>query len=690
MFDFVLRPIGGDFGFDINNIPALAPFIRNQVHGVLGPMMYDPNVFTIDLESLFNGTPLDTAVGVLEVTVLAARNIKATKLGGGDPDPYVTLNLGAKPTIARTKTIPNTKHPSWHEKHYILVNSLSDVLNLTVWDYNDRRADNNLGTVSKELASLEENATQEAIQGRLVHDGKERGELRYDVSFYPVLQPVEGPDGVPQPIPDTTTGIVRLTLHQAKDLDISGEHGHLNPYARVFLGSSRTEIHRTQTLKRTQTPVWESHCEFLVPDKMASKVTIDLLDAKGMSRDVELGRMTVSLADLLTMKERNQDWLPLSNSRGGKLRLTAQWKPVQMAGGISGAHDYVPPIGIFRVHLKRAIDVKNVEGTLGGKSDPYVRIMGRNKVQARTLVQDNNLNPEWDEIVYFPVTNLKQHFVMELLDHQNIGKDRALGYVELKSKEFICENTGDDSERYPYTRIERTTRVERRDRIKLGKADSYKGTLVYEVDFCPAVSLRGGVHFNDEAEKLDGDGQVHVPVNGVGAENGEHGHHDAPAPTIGEASASPVSALPIGSTAPNDMNGHADLGRSHGHASKPSLGGVSVASVQTTNTAHTGQTAHTTGTAGTVASRNGRDEATDAERDDKGVAMTKQELIASGMWIILFEGVATERCRRRVSFCFLSLPKYRCRQRLGNRTRRESWRSGRPCGSTSLTKQKPE
>jgi len=43
LFDYVLKPIGGEkLGFDINNIPGLAPFIRDQVHATLGPMMYLP------------------------------------------------------------------------------------------------------------------------------------------------------------------------------------------------------------------------------------------------------------------------------------------------------------------------------------------------------------------------------------------------------------------------------------------------------------------------------------------------------------------------------------------------------------------------------------------------------------------------------------------------------------------------
>jgi len=93
-FDWVLKPIGGEtFGFDIGFIPGLSSFIREMVHSTLSPMMYDPNVFTLNLEQLLSGAPLDTAVGVLQVTVLSARGLKGTKIGGGTPDPYVSLRL---------------------------------------------------------------------------------------------------------------------------------------------------------------------------------------------------------------------------------------------------------------------------------------------------------------------------------------------------------------------------------------------------------------------------------------------------------------------------------------------------------------------------------------------------------------------------------------------------------------------
>ena len=90
-----------------------------MTHATLGPMMYDPNgeiirsfsprifivliVFTLNLEQLLSGTPLDSAIGVLQVTVYSARGLKATKIGGGVPDPYVSLSINQRAALARTK-----------------------------------------------------------------------------------------------------------------------------------------------------------------------------------------------------------------------------------------------------------------------------------------------------------------------------------------------------------------------------------------------------------------------------------------------------------------------------------------------------------------------------------------------------------------------------------------------------------
>lgn len=52
---------------------------------------------------MLSGAPIDTAIGVLQVTVHSARGIKASKIGGGAPDPYISLSLNQRAELARTK-----------------------------------------------------------------------------------------------------------------------------------------------------------------------------------------------------------------------------------------------------------------------------------------------------------------------------------------------------------------------------------------------------------------------------------------------------------------------------------------------------------------------------------------------------------------------------------------------------------
>jgi Ca2+-dependent lipid-binding protein len=74
-----------------------------MIHSILGPMMYQPNVFTLNLEQLLSGAPIDTAIGVIKVVVHGARSIEASKIGGGTPDPYVTFSINNSTQLARTK-----------------------------------------------------------------------------------------------------------------------------------------------------------------------------------------------------------------------------------------------------------------------------------------------------------------------------------------------------------------------------------------------------------------------------------------------------------------------------------------------------------------------------------------------------------------------------------------------------------
>ncbi|CDO75883.1 hypothetical protein BN946_scf184672.g16 [Trametes cinnabarina] len=605
VFDYSLKPIGGEtFGFDIANVPGLSAFIRDTVHGVLGPMMYDPNVFTLNLEQMLSGEPIDTAIGVLQVTVHSARDLKGSKLGGGRPDPFVTLSINDRVELAKTKFKHNTVNPTWMETKFLLVNSLTENLILRLWDYNDHRANTDLGFATFDLALLEQDATQENIEVPILKDGKERGRIRFDVNFYPVLKP-EVDAGGKETLPDTKVGIVRLTVHQAKDLDSTKSMtGDLNPFVKLYTGSAKAPIHVTRKLKHTNSPVWEESTEFLCTDKASSVVIAKVIDDRDLLKDPVVGYLSVRLTDLLKAKESGKDWWPLSGARSGKMRLSAEWKPLNMAGSLHGADQYVPPIGVVRLWLQKATDVKNVEAALGGKSDPYVRVQINNITQGRTEVVNNNLNPEWDQIIYIPVHSLKETMLLECMDYQHLTKDRSLGYTELKVSDLAKPIEGESTE-FLY---ESKGKREAEDPLKLGNG-AFKGKLHYVAEFIPAYAVRG-IGFDAHANELQ-QAATRTEVGSAAGSDVDEGE------TVrDDESVVDVAAVPEGITAAEPVDEDEKSADERGHKR--------ATSTDTTFSATSAASARTSGTTAVEGNGNGVEE---KRPEEQGIEMSKEELL---------------------------------------------------------------
>ena len=500
--DYVLKPIGGEtFGFDIASIPGLSSFIRDTTHSILGPMMYKPNVFTLNLEQLMSGVPLDTAIGVLQVTIVSASGLKASKLGGGSPDPYVTISINNTQSLEQTKPKMGTRTPVWNETKFVLVSALTGTLGLTVWDYNEHRKDNELGSVTWDLNKLAEDSSIEGIVGNVLVDAKERGEVKFDVSFFPVIKPVIV-DGKPEPIPETTVGIVRLVVHQAKELDPSKNtvSKDLNPFTKIYTGDSATDfIHSTSVSKHTLNPIWESPKEFLCSDRDKCDIRLEVIDDRDFLSDPIIGLMKIRLNDLLEAKKQGKDWFPLADCKSGRIRVSAEWKPLDMAGSLHGAAKYVPPIGVVRVLMNKAVDVKNVEAGLGGKSDPYVRVMVNDTIMARTEVINNNLNPVWDQFMYIPVHSLKETVYFECMDYQHLTKDRPLGHLELNVSSLaapVASVVEDTKYLYESLGVKNLT-----ERLKVDH-ETYKGELHFTAEFIPALHL-ANVSFDGQKNPIE-------------------------------------------------------------------------------------------------------------------------------------------------------------------------------------------
>lgn len=492
--DYVCKPIGGEhLGFDINFIPGLESFIKEQIHGNLGPMMYEPNVFPIEIAKMLAGNPVDRAIGVVAVTLHGAVNLKNSERLGNTNDPYATVSINSRNELGRTKIIHDTNNPRWNETLYIIITSFTDSLTIHIYDYNDFRKDKELGVATFPLDQLEEEHEHENLNLDVLYSGRNRGVLQADVRFFPILEGRKLENGEVEPPPELNTGIARFTVEQAKDLDgTKSLVGALNPYAVLLLNGK--EVHITNKLKRTNNPIFQNPSkELLITDRKNARLGLVIKDDRDLATDPVIGKYQIKVNDMLKMMEKGQEWFQLSGAKTGRVKMTLDWKPVALRG-VAGSAGYINPIGVVRLHFKSANDLRNLETM--GKSDPYVRVLLSGIPKGRTVTFRNNLNPEWDEVVYVPVHSPREKLTLEVMDEETMGKDRTLGEAELPLADYIHEGENGeyevDDEKQPIT-----------SGLRLHGRGQVKGYLHYTVAFYPTLNV---VDPEEEAEEAEEDG----------------------------------------------------------------------------------------------------------------------------------------------------------------------------------------
>lgn len=474
--DYVCKPLGGEtFGFDINFIPGLETFIMEQIHANLGPMMYDPNVFPIEIAKMLAGNPVDQAIGVLQVHFHGAQGLKNPDKFSGTPDPYATVSINNRNVLARTKTVSENANPRWNETVNIIVTSLKDSLTINLFDYNDIRKDKELGTATFALEQLETDTDHENLHLEVMSGGRARGILQADVRFFPVLGGTKLADGTQEPPPESRTGICKFTIEQAKDMDGSKSLvGQLSPYAVLLLNGR--EIHKSRVMKRTNQPIWpDATKELLITDRKKAKLGLVIKDDRDLGTDIVLGTYQIGIDDMLELGTKGHEWFNLAGTQSGRVKMKLDWKPVALKGALASG-GYLTPIGVMRLHFQSARELRNLEKL--GKSDPYVRVLLSGIEKGRTVTFKNNLDPEWDEVVYVPVHTVREKLTLEVMDEENLGKDRSLGHIELLAGDYIQQ---DENGEY----VANEQRKPTAGLLRLAGHAQPKGTLNYTCSFYP-------------------------------------------------------------------------------------------------------------------------------------------------------------------------------------------------------------
>ncbi|KAJ1651641.1 Tricalbin-2 [Dispira simplex] len=473
--DFVLKPVGGDtLGFDVTNIPGLKSFIQEQINANMGPMMYAPNAFLVDVDAMMNGaSAVDKACGVFMVNIRSARKLpNVDRLG--TIDPFIRINVGGKQGVVETPQKNNTSNPVYDFKAPVLLTNVTDTLQFEVMTTKRFICKGEF-----DLARLQEDSHVEGEVTTLMRQEKEAGELYWSGAYFPVATPIKADDGTEVPM-ESDSGLLRFTVVQAHDLDIRRSSvGQLSPYVVVYLNGEI--LYKTKVMKRSNKPIWSESQEFFVPDKDQAKFKFVLRDSR-LQSDLDLGEVVCTASEGIQRVQNQNTWFALNKASSGRLKLDFSWRPVLVDEEfLSGTTDIalLPCIGVVKLNLTRAAGLRNVERI--GESDPYVKLLASNRLQARTRVISNNLNPAWNETFVIPVHRVNETLVLECMDFNKMEKDRPLGDTFFQVRQLLGEQVSSGTFALG-TPLRATGSLRQRN----GKM---KGVLHYTATFYPIIPL---------------------------------------------------------------------------------------------------------------------------------------------------------------------------------------------------------
>lgn len=468
MVDFVTKILGETpFNWEVLSVPGLWPFIYEMISKYAGPLVLPPFSFQLNVEQLLSGDLL-AASGILKIKVHKVENIKLfDRTAGNTIDPYITAGFNHD-IAAKTTTFEETLKPVWNETLYLLVNNLFDPLRLTLYDYNDDREDSAAGILEFDLQEFKQNPVKNNIHANFLKNNKPIADVYFSLKYIPAILPKRLIDGSIEPLPDMNTGFVRFNINDA-EFNIEEEKSPLSTSIEVRINGAI--VGTTGLFKKNNKPNYNFTTRHIITNKAKTRISVFVLDAEGKELDSYHG----SLNDVVDRTISDKPVVPLVK-KTGTIKISGHWNVVKL-DHVGGETAYNDPIGIVKVVVKSARDLRNLETV--GMIDPYVRVLINGFYKGRTDKQDNTTDPDWDEAVFVPISSPNQKLTIEAMDTET-RIDRSLGSFDIPLSEIITRN--DHGELLEYNDKELRTN-------KLVARKFSKGSVTYSLSFYPVQQV---------------------------------------------------------------------------------------------------------------------------------------------------------------------------------------------------------
>ncbi|KAJ3069128.1 hypothetical protein HDU98_007810 [Podochytrium sp. JEL0797] len=236
-----------------------------------------------------------------------------------------------------------------------------------------------------------------------------------------------------------SAGILTIMVHSAKELSVQKQS---SLRCEVSIGNVAFPpngpdwlVGSTPSLKKTNTPAWDSTIQFYVMNTKTATFKFTVKDSSKSLGEVDLQMKDV--LDAMNNKNPDSDWFKLSTPTG-RLRISFAFKsidPAYLSNDNSSTSGREPKF-VMKIKVAKAKALVNVE-LLGRKSDPYAKIKVGTTAVGATRVKENTLDPVWNETFYSVVYSRKQKVIIELWDYNNVKLDKSLGNVELALEDLF-------------------------------------------------------------------------------------------------------------------------------------------------------------------------------------------------------------------------------------------------------------
>ncbi|ORX49323.1 hypothetical protein BCR36DRAFT_328417 [Piromyces finnis] len=256
---------------------------------------------------------------------------------------------------------------------------------------------------------------------------KPAGTIRMGINYIPLNQFNDNAEDNSADL-FSETGIARIWIYKVTKLE-------KNPNSYCVADIDGKEVMRTNVRKYNNNPSFGAFKDVFVKNFSTAKLTVAVKNQETGS-DSTLGTFSWDLYEIFERIKEDPaaNWFKLSSKfEEAAINIGVEWKPLV----IDISTSLQKPIGVCRLHLKGARNLKNKETF--GTSDPYVKINLSGKEVGVTDIVDKDLNPEWNEVYYLMIRSKNDRLSFEVFDHDEVKNDSKLGKVEVNITD-VCRN----------------------------------------------------------------------------------------------------------------------------------------------------------------------------------------------------------------------------------------------------------